>query len=147
MGSVFTHAVAVAVGAALAASSMAFAGQSATHDAVVALARRALVAENAKKLNGQTVRKVANIPGPASTAAGIVTTRTKPVLITANSPGTFFTIDCNPDEKIISAGYSSNAAVLNLVLYHPTTERTWRMGFANLDDKTATTTLYAVCIR
>ena len=76
----------------------------------------------------------------------MITTRTKAVLITTGS-ATFFTIDCEPNEKVISGGYSSNAAVLNLVLSHPTTERTWRMGFVNLDDKTATTTLYAVCVR
>jgi hypothetical protein len=115
-------------------------------DAAVPLARRALVAENAKKLNGQTARGIANIAGPASTAAGVVSTRTKPILI---SPGTaeYFTIDCNPNEKVISGGYSSNAAVLNLVLSHPTNERTWRMGFVNVDNKLATTTLYAICIR
>jgi hypothetical protein len=27
-----------------------------------------------------------------------------------------FTIDCNPNEKVIGAGYGSNALVLNLVL-------------------------------
>lgn len=115
-------------------------------DAAVPLARRALVAENAKKLNGQTARQVARIPGPASTAAGVITTRSKAVLISPG-PANFFTIDCNLDEKVIGAGYESNAAVLNLVLFHPTTERTWRMGFLNLDDKVATTTLYAICIR
>ncbi len=65
------------------------------------------------------------------------------------TPGTaeYFTIDCDPNEKVISGGYASNAAVLDLFLSHPTTERTWRMGFVNVDDKTATTTLYAICIR
>jgi hypothetical protein len=115
-------------------------------DAAVPLARRALVAENAKKLNGQTARGVANIAGPASTAAGVVSTRTKAVLISPG-PGNFFTIDCDPSEKVIGAGYASNAAVLNLVLSDPVSERTWRMGFVNVDDKLATTTLYAICIR
>jgi hypothetical protein len=115
-------------------------------DAAVPLARRALVAENAKKLNGQTARQVANIPGPASTAAGVVSTKTKAVLISPG-PGNFFTIDCDPDEKVIGAGYASNAAVLNLVLSDPVSARTWRMGFVNVDDKQATTTLYAICIR
>ena len=110
------------------------------------LARRALVAENAKKLNGQTARGVANIPGPTSTAAGVISTRTKAVVI---SPGSadYFTIDCDPNEKVIAGGYSSTAYVLNLVLSHPLSERTWRMGFANFDDKVATATLYATCIR
>jgi hypothetical protein len=115
-------------------------------DAAVPLARRALVAENAKKLNGQTARQVANILGPASTAAGVVTTRTKAVLISPG-PGNFFTIDCNPNEKVVGGGYASNAAVLNLFLSYPVTERSWRMGFVNVDDKVATTTLYAICIR
>jgi hypothetical protein len=115
-------------------------------DAAVPLARRALVAENAKKLNGQTARQVANILGPASTAVGVVSTRTKAILI-APGPGNTFTIDCNPNEKVIGGGYASNAAVLNLVLSHPVSERSWLMGFVNVDDKIATTTLYAICIR
>jgi len=115
-------------------------------DGAVPLARRALVAENAKKLNGKTAREVANIPGPASTAAGLILTRTKAVLISPG-PGNFFTIDCNPNEKVIGAGYGSNALVLNLVLSYPLSERSWRMGFVNVDDKLATTTLYAICIR
>jgi hypothetical protein len=54
---------------------------------------------------------------------------------------------CDPNEKVIGGGYASNAAVLNLILPHPAIERTWRMGFVNVDNKTATTTLYAICIR
>ena len=119
---------------------------NAVGDAAVPLARRALVAENAKKLNGQTAREVAKIPGPASTAAGVVTTRTKAILISPG-PGNYFTIDCNPNEKVIGVGYASNAVVLNLVFSQPVSERTWRMGFVNFDDKLATTTLYAICIQ
>jgi hypothetical protein len=115
-------------------------------DAAVPLARRALVAENAKKLNGLTAREVAKILGPASTAAGVVSTRTKAVLISPGS-GSTFTIDCNPNEKVIGGGYSSNALVLNLVVSYPVSPRSWLMGFANVDNKTATTTLYAICIR
>ena len=115
-------------------------------DAAVPLARRALVAENAKKLNGQTARAVAKIPGPASTAAGVVTTRSKAILISPGS-GNTFTVDCNPEEKVIGGGYSSNAVVLNHVRSYPVSERYWLMGFANVDNKTATTMLYAICIR
>jgi hypothetical protein len=115
-------------------------------EAAVPLARRALVAENAKKLNGQTARQVANILGPASTAAGVVTTRTKTILITPG-PGSTFTIDCNPNEKVIGGGYASDAAILNLIVSYPVSERTWLMGFVNVDNKTGTTRLYAICIR
>ena len=67
-------------------------------DAAVPLARRALVADNAKKLNGRAAREIANTLGPASTAAGVITTRTKAILITRGG-GSTFTIDCNPDER------------------------------------------------
>jgi hypothetical protein len=110
-------------------------------DAAVPLARRALVAEN-----GKTAREVANSLGPASTAAGLVSTRTKAILISPG-PGNTFTIDCNPNEKVVGGGYASNAAVLNLVLSYPVSERSWLMGLANVDDKVATTTLYAICVR
>ena len=132
---------------ALLALFVALAGTAnAVVDAAVPLARRALLAENAKKLNGQTARKVANTPGPASTAAGVVTTRSKSVVIT---PGTaeFFTIDCEPNEKVVGAGYASDAAVLNLFLSQPSTATTWRLGFVSATNRTATTTLYAICIR
>lgn len=115
-------------------------------DAAVPLARRALVADNAKELNGRAAREIANTLGPASTAAGVITTRTKAILITPGG-GSTFTIDCNPDEKVIGGGYASNAAVLNLFLSYPVSQRSWLMGFVNVDNKTSTTTLYAVCIR
>jgi hypothetical protein len=41
----------------------------------------------------------------------------------------------------------ANILGLRAVLFHPVSERSWRMGFANVGDKVATTTFYAICIR
>ena len=114
--------------------------------AAVPLARRALVAENAKKLNGQTAGEIAKIPGPASTATGIITTRQKTIPL---APGTaeLWTVECSPNEKVIGGGYSSDAALINLFVSHPVNERTWQWGFVNLDSKQANTELEAICIR
>jgi hypothetical protein len=114
--------------------------------AAVPLARRALVAENANKLNGQTAREIAKTPGPASTAIGIITTRSKTIQF-AGGAVELWTVECSTDEKVISGGFSSDVAVVNLVVSHAVNERTWQWGFANLGSKSGTIRLDAICIR
>jgi hypothetical protein len=66
---------------ALVALFVALSGTAfAVGSAVVPLAKRALVADNAKKLNGQTpvslLAQAAKQPGPASSAASLITIKT-----------------------------------------------------------------------
>jgi hypothetical protein len=76
--------------------------------AAVPLAKRALVADNAKKLGGQTASQIASqaaqAPGPASTAAGLVSVKTAPFTLSANGQGSF-TATCDAGQKAVSGGF------------------------------------------
>jgi hypothetical protein len=78
--------------------------------AAVPLAKRALVADNAKKLGGQTssqlVSQAAAAPGPASTASGLITVKSAPFALSADGQGQF-TATCDSGQKAISGGYAN----------------------------------------
>jgi hypothetical protein len=82
----------------------------------VPLAKRALTADNAKKLGGQTSAQVvsratraataaAQAPGPASTAAGLVVIKTGSWSVAPGLGGNF-TVRCDSGQKAISGGWS-----------------------------------------
>jgi hypothetical protein len=126
--------------------------------AAVPLAKRALVADNAKKLGGQSlgqltartaqaVAAAASAPGPASTAAGVVSTKTATGQI---GPGGAqpFQVVCDAGQKVLSGGFISDNAVLITVANGPVNETTWGIGLLNLDDSApANVNLYAICIK
>lgn len=68
-------------------------------------AKRALVAENAMKLEGQKTTDIAALPGPASTAAGLVAIKTAPWSLNPGSDVTF-TVTCDAGQKALAGGYS-----------------------------------------
>ena len=108
--------------------------------AIVPLAKRALSADNAKKLSKKTLNEVAEIPGPART-----TTTTTAVTLGPNE-GSYKTISCDSGQTAISGGYSTTGAVLALDT-HPLDSTTWRIFLGNLDTTaSAAVTLYAVCL-
>lgn len=135
---------------------------------VPALAKRALVAENAKKLGGKTSAQLlaqantsakaaatsaataaAQQPGPASTAAGLVLVKTAAgAALPAGGAGAY-SIACDAGQKIISAGYSSPPGNLafQVVQSNPTNDTTWVIGLANASDTPAAVSLYAVCLK
>jgi hypothetical protein len=120
-------------------------------DAAVPLAKRALTADNAKKLGGRTgpqlVSQAAAAPGPASTAAGLVTIKTASTTIAANG-GAAFTIACDAGQKILSGGYSSDGPIQDFIESRPSNETTWSFGLVNFDEAAAhAVTLSAVCIK
>jgi len=82
--------------------------------AAVPLAKRALVADNAKKLEGKTSAQLlaasakqasaaAQQPGPASSAAGLVTIKTASWTLAPNQGGEF-TVTCDAGQKAIAGG-------------------------------------------
>lgn len=86
--------------------------------AAVPLAKRALVAdrakvaavaENAKKLGGQTpqqlVSQAAELPGPARSAAGLIVTKTAPWSLGPGAGGNF-TVTCDAGQKALGGGWS-----------------------------------------
>lgn len=125
--------------------------------AAVPLAKRALVADNAKKLNGVTATQLGSAvvqvtlrespPGArqASTAAGLVTVRTSTASLAAKAEGEF-TVTCDAGQKAVGGGFSSDGAVAGFDSYPA--DASWRLYLANgSETAAANVTLYATCIR
>jgi len=83
----------------------------------VPLAKRALVADNAKKLGGQPLAQfsaraaqaaqaAATVPGTASTAASLTAFKAAPFALSANGQGSF-TATCDAGQKAIAGGYAN----------------------------------------
>ena len=116
------------------------------------LATRAL---NADKLGGKTAVQIASagaaagaqLPGPASTAASLVTVKTQVAGQIAAGKGGAFTISCDGGAKIMGAGFSSDGPVFNFNSY-PSGDTTWTLELANGDDAAAhNVSLYATCLK
>ncbi len=116
------------------------------------LATRAL---NADKVGGKTPVQIAaaaaqagaQLPGPASTAAGLLVVKTQSGgQVAAQRNGTF-AISCDTGAKIMGAGFSSDGPVINFNSY-PTSDTTWTFELVNLDDAAAhNVSLYATCLK
>jgi hypothetical protein len=137
----------------LALTGTAFAAQQ-----IVPLAKRALVADKAKvalnartiagKTAGALVQQAARVPGPASTAAGLVTVKSEADGQLAAGTGKAFTISCDASQKIVSAGFASDGPVLIAVGSAPTSDQAWTMGLLNTSDATpANVTMFATCLK
>ena len=129
----------------------------AAEQATVPLAKRALVADNAKKLGGQTLAQLtakttaavqaaaqaaAAAPGPASTTAGLTTIKTASGQIATESiNGLDVTCDAG---KLVGGGLSSDGAVLTVDSF-PKSDTTWSAAGLNLGTGTANFTVYAIC--
>jgi hypothetical protein len=126
--------------------------------AAVPLAKRALVADNAKKLGGMTSAQIAAQGAKAavtlspagareaSSAAGVVSLKTSSASLPANG-GSEFTISCDAGQRVAGGGFSSDGAVFNLDSY-PASDSSWRLFLANGSETSgASVTLYATCIR
>jgi hypothetical protein len=115
---------------------------------VVPLAKRALSADNAKKLGGQTadaiVAKAARTPGPAASAAGLLTVKQASDGITANNSREFV-VACDGGRKIVSGGFATDGDVLALNS-RPMSDAAWGIELLNVGDGNASVTLYAVCL-
>lgn len=117
---------------------------SGTAIAATPVVKRALFANNAGKLQGKTAAQVAALPGPASSAAGLFSTKTAADSLAPES-GREFTIGCDAGKKVVSGGYSTSALVFGFDS-RPTSETTWGMYLLNADDAAASINLYAVCV-
>lgn len=117
---------------------------SGTAIAASPVVKRALFANNAGKLQGKSAAEVAALPGPASTAAGLLSSKTLGDSIGADS-GREFTIGCDAGKKIVSGGYSTTGAVVSFDS-RPTSETTWGMYLLNVGTQGAAVNLYAVCL-
>jgi hypothetical protein len=127
--------------------------------AAVPLAKRALVADNARKLGGQTgpqiavqAAKAAVALSPAgareaSTAVSLVSTKTQSAQLGAGAAQAF-QIVCDTGQKVLSGGFAADNAVIIAVGNGPVSDTTWGIGLLNLDSSApANVNLYAVCIK
>jgi hypothetical protein len=124
----------------------------------VPLAKRALTADNAKKLGGKTSAQIvsqatkaaqtaAQAPGPASTAAGLVTTVSQSIGTFAPNQEADVSVVCAAGKKVIGGGFSSDGAVFSLDS-HPANDTTWRLYLVNGNETqpAPNLTVYAICI-
>src|SRR6187551_1813408 len=98
---------------------------------IVPLAKRALtadkakVSDNAKKLGGKTAIQItseaAAKPGPASSAAGLVTTRTAAVNL-APDQGMPITVSCSAGEKATGGGMTLGSGAPLVLASGPTAD-------------------------
>ena len=161
------HLPSPAMAVALAALFVALSG-TAVAAGVPALAKRALVADNAKKLDGKTSAQLlasantaakasataaataaAQQPGPASTAAGLVVVKTG----TWNAgPGGFgdFTVTCDAGAKAVSGGWEDPSGWAHSWDSRPTPDGAGWKTFVNVSSSAPggqSGNLYAVCLK
>ncbi len=123
-------------------------------NAAVPLAKRALTADNAKKLGGQTAPQIAQaasqqaaqVPGPASSAAGIVSMKTQSIGQMGPNQGRPVPISCDAGAKVLGGGFSSDGSVVNFDSF-PSADGTWTLYLANIGDAGANVTVYATCVK
>jgi hypothetical protein len=122
---------------------------------IVPLAKRALsadkakVADNSKKLGGQTAASIiataAKTPGPAGSAAGLVSVKQAADTI-APSSGREIVITCDAGKKVISGGWSTTGEAYAFDS-RPVSDTAWGVWIGNgASSPAAPVTLYAVCI-
>ena len=126
--------------------------------ATVPLAKRALVADNAKKLNGVTAGQLGSAAvavalqespagaRPASSAAGLLSVKTSTASLQAGGEGEF-TVVCDAGQRVAGGGFASDGAVFSFDSA-PASAFAWRLYLANgSDTDAANVTLYATCLR
>jgi hypothetical protein len=109
----------------------------------VPLAKRALNADNAKKLSGKTLTQVvsqaAALPSPT-----IAITRTGVVTIPGDAAG-YAQISCSPGEKALAGGYSTSGLVIPLDTF-PVDDLNWRIYLINGQSTSNNVALYVSCV-
>ena len=120
---------------------------------VVPLAKRALVADNALKLQGKTpaawVANAGNLPSPANTAAGLVTIKTAQWSVNPGR-GIDFTTTCDSGQKAIAGGWDDPEGWAHEWDSRPSTDGgNWRLFVSVNSEAPATQTggLYVVCLK
>jgi hypothetical protein len=143
-----------AMAVALVALFVALTGTAgAVVSAAVPLAKRALVADNAKKLNGETaaaiVQAASQLPGPAASAAGLVSIKTGQWTLAPNGQGDF-TTTCDAGQKVVGGGWDDPNGWAHGWDDRPSADGTsWRMFLTVSPSAPGTQSggLYAVCVK
>jgi len=119
---------------------------------VVPLAKRALSADNAKKLGGESKAQItaaaAALPGPASNASSLVSVKTAPWSLAGDQEADF-TVTCDAGQKAISGGFDNPTGVALSADTRPTPDGgSWKVYMVNLSSSAAASgNAYAVCVK
>jgi hypothetical protein len=119
-------------------------------NAAVPLAKRALVADNAKKLGGQTASqlalKAAQAPGPASTASGLVTVKSVPYSLGGDGESDV-AATCDAGQKAIAGGFDNPSGFVLGLDSRPSPDGSgWRV-YVLAGASGGSGNVYAVCLR
>lgn len=122
-------------------------GGPAVAASVVPLAKRALVADNAKKLGGKTAAQIASLPGPATSAAGLAAVKSAGYSLNA-SEGKDVILACDAGQKAIGGGFDSNGLILAFDSRPMGDGAAWAVYVQNVSSsQPASGNVYAVCVR
>lgn len=114
---------------------------------VVPMAKKALFANNAGKLNGKTLQQVSALPGPASKAASLVSVASAAFSLGVSEERDF-TVPCPSGAKAISGGYTSPNTVLGFDSRPSADGAGWGVYLVNLSNSAGGAgTVHAVCLR
>jgi len=132
-------------------------------NAAVPLAKRALVADNAKKVGGLTAAQLGTAaaqagakvalgespagPRPASTAASLITVKQAPFVLGAGAQGSF-TATCDAGQKAIGGGYVNPVGTAFSVDTAPTSDGSgWTIYLLATDSSAAGGVVEAICLK
>ena len=134
---------------------------------IVPLAKKALYANDAGRLQGKTAAQVASLPSPATNLAGksaeeiaampspavsaanLITVTSRPFTIGKAGEGDY-PVSCPAGTAVLSAGhtYVSGEAAVVVTDSRPISPTTWSLYMINLSDTSpGAGMLYAVCLR
>jgi hypothetical protein len=114
---------------------------------VVPMAKRALFANNAGKLQGKTAGQIAALPGPARSAASLVSTSTAPFSLAPDGEQDF-AVECAAGAKAISGGFTSPNGVLAADTRPSATGTGWVVYLVNLSSSQAASgSVQATCLK
>jgi hypothetical protein len=124
---------------------------------VANLAKQATMADNAKKVGGkdaaaiaqQAVAEAAKAPGPASTAAGLITVKTAPWSVGPNSHADFV-VSCDAGQKAVAGGWEDPGGWAHPWDTRPTPDGTGWRTFVSVTSQAPgvqTGTVYAICVK
>ena len=111
---------------------------------VVPLAKKALFANNAGKLQGRTAAQVAQLPGPATSAAGLVSIKSATDSLAAGQ-GKEIAVTCDAGTAI--AGGHAGEGLVVAFDSRQTSANTWSFYLANIGQNASGVTVQAVCVK
>jgi hypothetical protein len=114
---------------------------------VVPMAKKALFANNAGKLQGKTVGQIAALPGPTRAVAALVLTTSTPFSLAPDGEQDF-TVECAAGAKAISGGFTTPSGVVAMDTRPTASGAGWSVYLVNLSSSEAASgAVQAVCLK